>query len=246
MSRHRQTHYWTGEMAVSRLSHNDQPEKVVLCGEEPWRMNTTTQEAAAVSCPDCSKKLALKLIAERPAGAPKLELVKLEDGVYSYYRFTYKIMVDGQHFGYVGLEGAYRKQSWRISRITTEDADDAEIKLGTQVEERRTHPSGRDYDYELHYRSKEMALADVPRLIELGLLKSAAQTVQDAKDWRVERARREAAYAVREATDKQERADSIAGLLEIKAASETGGLVLTNFQADAVVNAIALLRQEDR
>lgn len=223
----------------------EKEDKVLLCGEDAFMAYTAT-EAKNVSCPDCSKKLALKQIAERPAEAPALELVKLEDTAYTRYRYTYRIMFGGEHFGYVGLDGAYGKARWHIAQITTQDADDEVTMLGNEVERKRVNSlNQREYTDKVVYFSKEAALADVPNLIQEGVLKSAAQTIKDAKEWRVEKAKRRAAWDKREAEDKQERADTIAGLKEMKAAAEAGQLALTNFQADALVNAIAYLNRKE-
>jgi hypothetical protein len=132
MSRHRKTHMQTGEMA----EQYGKPQHVLLCGIEHSFMNTTTNDPARVTCPDCSRALAAKALAERGDDAPSLSLVKWEGQTY-YGRFTYAIMYDGEHYGFVGMEGAYGKAKWLISVLTTEDKDDDKIKMGYQIEEER-------------------------------------------------------------------------------------------------------------
>lgn len=236
MSRHRKTHLQTGEMA----EQYGKPQHVLLCGIEPSFLNTTTQDPARVTCPDCSRALAAKALAERGADAPALALVKW-DGKSYYSRFTYAIMYGGEHVGWIGLEGAYGKAKWLITIITTENEDDDKIKMGYQLEEERGNP-GHTYSVKLTYASKEAALADVPRLIEAGRLKSAATTIREAKEWREELARRRARNAEQDAEEAQVKADTLAGLQEIAALAEAGSIVLSNFQREGLSNAILRYR----
>jgi Arc/MetJ-type ribon-helix-helix transcriptional regulator len=236
MSRHRKTHMQTGEMA----EQYGKPQHVLLCGIEHSFLNTTTNDPARVTCPDCSRALAAKALAERGADAPSLALVKWEGKTY-YGRFTYAIMYDGEHFGFVGLEGAYGKAKWLISVITTENEDDEKTKMGFQIEEERGNP-GHTYSVKLTYASKEAALADVPRLVEAGRLKSAATTVREAKEWREELARRRARIAAEDAEEAQLKADTLVGLQEIAALAEAGKIELSNFQREALANAVLRYR----
>lgn len=239
MARHRKTHMQTGETVEAY----GRPEKVLLCGISPSFLNATTANPQHVKCPDCSRALADKAMAARGADAPTLALRKLPEGQYTHYRYSYEAVLGGEVVGYIGLEGAYKHQAWRIAMITTDKDDDTKVKMGFQIEE---PVEGKDYTRDLSYASKESALADIPRLVEKKLLMSVAATVADAQAWRARCADNERRNAEADAYEAQVKADTLKGLQEIAERVEAGEITLSNFQREALQNAVLRYRGKAR
>lgn len=88
---------------------------IALCGEESrvgsWGTERFLEEPKHVTCPQCRTKLSRAALKERPADAPKLQLVQAKDARGGFRNHQgWQALVDGEAVAIVGFE----EHKWRI------------------------------------------------------------------------------------------------------------------------------------
>lgn len=209
---------------------------ILLCGDDGFFAHKTTDEAH-VTCPGCRAIISKRLLAEAAAKGVVLELKKAEHG---RYRYAYEAWLNGEHVAYIGMVGAYKRASWRMCHLTTQDGDDEAIMAGAEM---LRDPDAK-YPHEIDFTCKEDALLAVPAFVASERLKPAAKTIADAKAWRERRTRLNAEWAQEEAAEKELLADTIDGLRSIRDRANKGELVLSNSERVALVAAIVKVKSK--
>lgn len=222
-NKYQQTHLDTGR----RKGSDEHPYMIAACGYEAWSERSITTEEGRVSCPTCLGVIHRRLLAERPADAPKLELIKPTEASGTY-RFSYKAMLGGEHVGFVAYDGGYGRASWRVCMIALPDPKRPWDKSGIGYQLDRDPANERTLP--LSYATKEEALLAIPELRAAGRLKTHAELTAQAAEWK----RREAAWEVEKAAKAvqltEDRETMLAGVESLLARGD-----LTNLERAAVV-----------
>lgn len=222
-NKYQQVHLDTGR----RKGAGERPYMIAACGYDAWSERSITTEEGRVTCPTCLGTIHRRQLAERPADAPKLELIK-PDTPSAAYRFSYKAMLAGEHVGFIAYDGGYGHATWRVCAIALPDPKRPWDKSGIGYQLDRDPADDRTRP--LRYATKEEALLAIPELRASGRLKTHAELTAQAEDWK----RREAAWEVEQAAKAvqaaEDRETMLAGVESLLARGD-----LTNLERAAVV-----------
>jgi hypothetical protein len=221
MSKYRQTH-----LEVKR--HLGEPARMTaICGfDYTWEKNFT-QDEAKVTCPTCLGHIHRRLLAERPADAPKLALDIDRDQFNGAYRYVYRALLGGEHVAWVVYDGAYGKARWRLCVINRPNDKDKRT-IGYQLA-RDEDEVGAYSRISLGFPTKEAALMAVPELRAGGRLR----TLPELNELHADSQRRQARWKIERAAEaKQEAEDREIMLAGIESLLARGDL--TNIERAAV------------
>lgn len=194
-----------------------------------------TPDRARVTCRACLALIHRQDIADRPADAPALELVKYEGP--SAYRFSYEAKLAGVRVGFVVFDGAYRRSSWRIcSNNLPADDERPDRLIGYELDR---DPSKAN-SMPLAYPTKEAALLAIPELAAADRLPTYLQLIERRGEYK----RREEEYRARQAQKDQARDEETALCVEGLTALLAGSS-LSNAERAAVVIALRRITGKD-
>lgn len=238
MSR-RRTHMKTG----GEFERHGRMHPAVVCGSDNHMFGiheNSTDRLEHVTCGDCSKAIFGPKLAERG------DTTVLEKDNDTGYRIAYRVIVEGEHRGWIVYDGAYGRANWKVLPIRLFDDNDERILPGKPFETKWTDDQGREHEEVPSFASKEQALWALPEYLGMGLLKTHVEKRQQRQDEANWLAKRRLQIAADDEAEYNRRMEALEGLRSIRDRAERGEIALTNFERDALIEAIVKVKPTKR